>query len=132
MKLCIPLICILIVVLGCSFAPQQRLTVNKYAISVNAPDLLAAYKRNEIEADNLYKGRVIKLEGTVDHVSDVIGTAYVHLKTGDDLMTVDCAVSDFDRQKVAELRKGQHVQMVGLGDGLTANLYVGLRSCEIR
>lgn len=62
---------------GRTVAPADRRRADSV---VTADDLVAAYQRNEIAADRLYKGRVVDISGPVRWVGrDVFGNSYVTL-----------------------------------------------------
>jgi hypothetical protein len=98
---------------------------------ISAIDLYREYEANEIAADNKYKNKRLAVTGVVVEISEVLGEVNVDLSTGDELnlTTIKCSVKDKD--KVAKLRKGQRLTIIGTCDGLTLNLYVGMEKCEI-
>ncbi|PQJ79397.1 OB-fold protein [Polaribacter porphyrae] len=98
---------------------------------ISAINLYREYEANEIAADNKYKNKKLAVTGVVVEISEVYGEVTVDLSTGDELnlTTIKCSVKN--KKKVAELRKGQNVTIIGICDGLTLNLYVGMEKCEI-
>ena len=98
---------------------------------ISAIDLYREYEANEIAADNKYKNKKLAVTGKVVEISEVLGEVTIDLSTGDELnlTTVKCSVKDKD--KVAKLRKGQSITIIGVCDGLTLNLYISIEDCMI-
>jgi hypothetical protein len=96
-------------------------------IKVPADRLIAAYKSNEVAADNQYKGKLVETVGIVGDVKkDILDQIYVTLGTGAqfELPTVQCFFSDEYASKAAALKKGQRLTIRGRVDGLMGNVLV--------
>lgn len=101
-------------------------------IKITASDLMDAYNKNEVKADNLYKDKKLKITGTVDSIGkDVLDDTYVCLKSGDEysLDSVQCYVVKESMDKAAELKKGDKITITGICDGGSLNVVV--KKCVI-
>ena len=110
--------------------PKSPYVLNVDA-ELTANQLYRAYNENEIAADKKYKNKKLAVTGIVSDISEVWGKVSVDLKVGSryDFTTIKCSIDDKD--VVAALRKGQKITVIGICDGLTANLYIGLNDCKI-
>jgi hypothetical protein len=93
--------------------------------------LLGEYKRNEVSADNEFKGQHVRTTGTVGTISkDILDKPYVTVGTGDRFElppVVQCMLSDAG--KAAQLSPGQKVTVTGTVRGKMMNVL--LDDCEI-
>jgi hypothetical protein len=98
--------------------------------AVRAEDLVAAYTRNEIAADRLYKGRVIDIAGPVGWVgTDVFGTPYVTL--GRDATTnVQARFPRGSETMLADLSPDQPIVVRCRIEGKLVS--VAARDCQLR
>jgi hypothetical protein len=101
--------------------PQQTTVPS---ITVSATTLYAAYEANTVSADNLYKNKVIAIEGKVLNVgTDILGDAYVIL-AGDkyDVWGIQCYFKN--PQALANLTPGMNVRITGEVDSYLINVIV--------
>ena len=90
--------------------------------TVNAPDLLATYKANEVRADKDFKDKTFYVEGVVDRIGkDILDHPYVLLK-GDEygILGVQCVLEN--EEAAADLNKGEYVAIRGKCTGLMMNV----------
>jgi hypothetical protein len=102
------------------------------ATEVPLATLLSAYEKNELSADNTYKGKRIKTSGTVDSIAkDFLDDPYMTVGTGKDfeIPQVHCHLTKEAAEKAAKLSKGATVTIQGEVKGLTMN--VRLDECTI-
>lgn len=86
------------------------------AIVVTAAELFSAYKANEVAADQRYKGKPLKVSGTVEEIaSDVMDDAVVQLHAGGFMEQVNASV--LSKADAAQLSKGQRVTLLCKGGG---------------
>lgn len=99
---------------------------------MDAGDLLGLYHQNEIRADQVFKGRIVLVQGSVSSVNETFGSLYVHLAptTGGLLWTVQCDFPESARLRLANLRTGEVVRVDGRCEGMLIGSVV-LRDCEI-
>lgn len=104
-------------------------TAKENAISINASDLYLAYDENEVNADNLYKGKLVNVAGIVDSIGkDILDDPYITLKT-DTYSSVQCFLNKEDINLAATLKEDQPIVMQGRVDGYLMNVIV--KSCRI-
>jgi len=103
-------------------------TASGPVVDVSAKQLYADYEANEVSADDKYKGKVLRVSGTVLSIGkDVLDTPYVEFATGDTVLGVQCM---FDEPGVlGSLKKGQKLTVRGKGDGKMGNVL--LRGCMV-
>jgi predicted NBD/HSP70 family sugar kinase len=102
-------------------------------VKVSAEDLIAAYDKNEVKADNKYKGKWVEVSGIVANVAkDLTDDAYIVVGTGKEfeVIEVQCTFSDKKKAKAAaDLDKGEKVKVRGFVKGKLMN--VQLEDCEL-
>jgi tRNA(Ile2) C34 agmatinyltransferase TiaS len=95
------------------------------AIVISAPVLAKAYDDNEVSADNTYKGKKVKISGTIEDIGkDIVDAPYITLSSGEEFsaVTVQCMIDD--HASVAALKKGQRVTVIGKVSGKMMNVLV--------
>lgn len=100
------------------------------ALEVSANQLYADYEANGVSADQQYKGKILKVTGTVNTIDkDIMDQIYVTLKGDGVIGDVQCFFSDDYVNEAAQLQKGQKITVVGKCDGKLMN--VMLKGCNI-
>jgi hypothetical protein len=88
--------------------------------------LFAAYKKDKAGSDKLYKGKLIKVTGTVDEVGTdpIFRAPEVMLSNGATTQTpgVDCIFEPKYAAEVAKLQKGATLAVLGTCDGYAVNV----------
>ena len=98
-------------------------------ISVRADELAAAYQRNEIAGDRLYRGRVVEIAGPVGWVGrDAFGNAHVTLGA-DPATSVLATFAGNAEQVLADLSPGQQIVVRCRVDRMLVRLAV--RECGL-
>lgn len=86
------------------------------AIEISAAELFAAYEANEIAADSRYKGKPVKVSGTIEQiVSDTFDDAVVQLQAGGFMEQVHAR--GLHNEAAARLSKGQRINLLCKGGG---------------
>jgi hypothetical protein len=108
---------------------RQRLAKIK-ANAISAADLTRIYQRNEVNADNLFKGREIVVRGTVGRIAkEILGRPYIILsEQPSGLGSVQCVFKS-EETRLAALLPGNIVYVRGTVVGKTMN--VVLASCTL-
>ncbi|MDR2584354.1 MAG: NINE protein [Fibromonadaceae bacterium] len=89
---------------------------------LSASQLFSEYEDNEVAADNAYKGKWIKVSGTVESIAkDILDDPYVLFNTGD-LFGVQVYFDD--ASQLGSIKKGQRLTIVGKCDGKFGNILV--------
>lgn len=123
---------LLISILACSVPETKKVDTSKVEITITAKDLTKAYKDNEVAADGKYKGKVIAASGKVSNIAETFGNVTVSLEGHDIVISVMCSFDESQKSNVAKLKTGQQTTLVGVGDGMTGGLYVGLENCRVQ
>lgn len=98
-------------------------------LSVDSSEIIAAYERNEIAADTVFRGKVLRVSGRVSRIRRDIGDD-AHVEIGGAHHAVDCEFSKGWLAEIAKLRSGDSVVVNGRCTGLLVGS-VMLRDCEI-
>lgn len=86
---------------------------------VSAKDLYAAYKANEVAADNEFKGSALAVSGTVGTIGkDIMDDPYVTLYSDNQYETVNAYFSKAGAPELAKLKKGDSVTVTCKGNGM--------------
>ena len=98
------------------------------AMTVQAADLISAYKSNEISADNKYKGRLVNVAGgtVADVKKDLLDKPYVAIGTGAlfEFPQIQCHLRQDQVNKAASLSKGRKIAVRGTVRGLIGHVQV--------
>lgn len=99
------------------------------AVDVSSDRLQADYEANEVSADNLYRGKVLRVTGAVQAVKkDIADKPYVVLWTKNEFMGVHANFQD--ENGLSGISVGQHITLRCIGD----NVILGsplLRDCVL-
>ncbi len=102
------------------------------AIKISAEDLFAEYEKNGVAADNKFKGKEIEVNGEIESIDkDILDELYVNLK-GDEIgmLGIQCYFKDKNNNDLSNLKKGDSVTRLGMGNGKTIN--VTLKKCRLK
>lgn len=98
-------------------------------VEVSAKQLYADYDANEVSADDKYKGKVLRVTGVIETIGkDILGAPFVEFTTHYG-PGVQCMFDDSDKPKLATLKKGEKLVVLGTGDGKLGNVI--LRRCVV-
>lgn len=113
-------------------SPAPNSGPSEMAVTVEASQLIADYKGNEVRGDARWKGKLVKVTGIVDDIKkDIMDVPFVTLGTGAmfEIPTVQCSLKGGQEGKAATLQKGQKLTMTGRVSGLMMNVL--LDDCQI-
>ncbi len=105
-------------------------TVHYYVVS--AKELVGAYDENEVAADIKFKGQMVSVSGEVRSIGkDLMDQPYVSIRPGDQFAVrgVQCFFASTDAHRLARMRKGDTVTLMGKCGGLMVNVL--LKDCQI-
>ena len=98
---------------------------------IDATTLVDSYQNNELAADNTYKGRRFRIQGTIDTIGkDILDNPYVTLKNDDGFRSVQCFLARGSVSRAGHLSKGDSVTVEGRVDGLMMNVLV--KNCDLQ
>lgn len=109
-----------------SGSPEQPEIIN-----VSASNLVSAYEANTVQADELYKNKIVAISGTVQDISQdmVSKDPCVLLESGNVL--VQCFFSESESDSVSQLSDGDEITIIGKCTGLSlANVQIS--NCSIQ
>ena len=110
-------------------ASQETGVVSDGSIDVDGHSFYNEYMANPIKADGLYKGKLIKLTGTVDRIDrEILGQPYVTFSYGF-LKDIRLTFKKSEEEKIANLSKGQTIRVVGTCQGTLLSTTVALNDC---
>ncbi|NUP06613.1 MAG: hypothetical protein HOW73_11210 [Polyangiaceae bacterium] len=105
----------LLVVAGSQKTPEEK-AMEGSATEVTAKELIDAYKKNEIAADEKYKGKKLEISGTIESIdSDFSNEPVIRIGSGELFESVACR--GVSKKKAADLNKGDKITLACLGDG---------------
>jgi len=85
---------------------------SKPTMEVTPDELQTAYDTNEVAADNIYKGKVIRIIGKIASIDkDFTDDVVIQLATSNQFMHVSASMIDAERDRAANLRKGQSISL---------------------
>lgn len=99
---------------------------------VKIQTIMSDYEKNEINADNLYKGKTVRIAGTVIEIQkNVWEQAYILIGEKIDFITppVQAFFDGSYNAQLAQLTKGDHLTIVCEISGLL--VYIRATNCEI-
>lgn len=95
------------------------------AIEVSSKDISAEYDKNEIAADNKYKGKKVKVTGKIDDIGkDFMDESYVTLEGADLFQGVQVYFKSSEESKLGTLEKGSDLTIEGECDGMLINVQI--------
>jgi hypothetical protein len=106
-----------------SSAPSARpspaaAAVRTASIEVDARRLWQDYDANEVSADNYYKGRILKVRGTVTSIDkDFMDNIVLHLASPNEFMQTMATMQKSQAHQAAALSKGERVVLICEGKG---------------
>ena len=102
-------------------------------MAVDAKEIVGAYENNELKADSVYKGKLVRVAGVADDVKkDIWGSPYITVGSGKrfEVRHVQCTFArDADTSEVMNVSKGDSVTIEGKVKGLMMNVL--LEECRI-
>ncbi len=97
---------------------------------VSALTLSTDYLRNEVAADNLYKGHLLAVHGMVTSINkDIFDKIYVSLATPNEFMNVQAHLAAGSESQAAALQRGETITVVCTGNGMVLGSPM-LRDCS--
>lgn len=86
---------------------------------ISATKLAEEFKNNELQANELYKGKSIVVTGKVNSVRESFNNIIVSLSADEfGLTSVDCHILPSEKDRAIKLQKGQKVKLKGTVSGL--------------
>jgi len=109
---------------------QTTEAAKEESIKITAEALAAAYKENQVNADNIYKGKLVEVSGTVKSIGkDFMDNPYVAIKGNESFIDVQCFVDSDGVSAISTLKPDQSIKMEGNVDGYLMN--VSVKHCKV-
>ena len=94
-------------------------------LKINAYELRAEYKANEVAADEKYEDKIAYVEGVIDGFGKTIADyPYITLDDGEYIVSVQCIFQKEHTSAIAALNEGQEVTIRGEISGMLGNIFV--------
>jgi len=111
--------------LGVPFEPLKQFVQSYQAqpvptgtIEITAKQLMEAFKANQLQADMMYKDKILKATGVVVGIKkDYSGNYYVEIAGTSSAFTVDAYINNSELNKIVNLKQGQTVAVTGKCNG---------------
>ena len=96
------------------------------AVEITSKELSSEYDKNEVAADNKYKGKTVRVTGKVEDIGkDFMDEVYITMEGKDLFQGVQVYFDDSSGdEKAATLEKGQEVTIEGECDGMLINVQI--------
>lgn len=112
----------------------QNPATDQAVTAVDAPDLLASYVQDQVQADATFKGKLLTVKGTVEKVgNDPGGVPFVALRARNPRWSIHCSLDGADKaqmETLAKLKPGETIVTIkGVGNGRMGNIL--LKDCTI-
>ncbi len=110
-------------------APEAR--SQDEVITVTADQMLNDYKDNQLAGDQKYKGKKVKVSGTIANISsNHAGVPYVDFKTNQIMTSVQCLFSTEQMDGLLKLKKGEQFETICTVRGM-GMMNLELEACTI-
>jgi len=93
-------------------------------VSVDAKDLFNQYELNEVSANKLYLGKVIKVSGDISDIQFDKNRYTISYATNGVMGTVLCEMDTLENSKVNTLIIGSKVSIAGFCNGINMDVYL--------
>lgn len=116
---------------GRKAADEKAAKEKAAAEDVDLAELLGTYRKNEVKGDARWKGKVIKVTGTIKSVGkDILDKPYVTMGDDEaDFRDLQCLFTKKSEKALADVDKGQKVTVRGRVKGLMVNVLI--EDCEL-
>jgi hypothetical protein len=92
------------------------------AFTLSASELVAAFSEDESEADSLYAGKVLEINGTLKEKILSDGAAILVIRDTSQMIGVNCFLRDHQEDMYRVLEVGRQVTVKGICNGLLLDL----------
>lgn len=101
-------------------------------IQATPSELVKAYEENTVAADELYKGKQIKVTGKVADIStDMLDNPYITMQGGNQFMPPQFSFDKEHKADLAKLKKGKSITVICTGGGDIAKTPM-LKDCKLQ
>ena len=114
---------------------QKPLNDEPATVSLHQAELVREFERNEVRANQLYKGKRVRIHGNVNTVTTAKNGGFVltYRTSGTTYNSVQCFFSQEYANQLAKIQTNQEVEVEGTVLGFTPSSYsVILEDCSIQ
>ena len=97
--------------------PRASVGKSAPAFKLSAAHLAGAYERDENEANSLYTGKVLEVEGTLKEVTMSEGTVTLTMAGNAGMTGVTCYLEDGGQERYRGLKAGKTIRVKGVCNG---------------
>jgi hypothetical protein len=119
----------------------QALAAQALPVTITTP--ISEYGTNEVRADALYKGKLLKVEGQVIDVKTLLGTPYIDMTIEQGMLaslilhqaeppTLTAEIRGDAKDSLINLHQGSVITLIGYGDGADFEGHVALKGAFIQ
>lgn len=103
---------------GNASANQEPAKPEAPPVEVTPVELAKAYEENTVAADDLYKGKKLRISGTISEIATgITDEPYLVMKGGNPFMGPQLHFDKDQRSAIAKLKKGQKIVALCVGAG---------------
>ena len=102
-------------------------------IKVNTQEFIAEFDKNQLAAEEKYKGKLIEFSAYIDNISeDILGSPFLSLKPTNTEYYFDTSIQCFfaDKSELISLQNGQKVTVQGKVDTQSLGIIV-IKECKV-
>lgn len=103
------------------------------AVKVNTQEFIAEFDKNQLAAEEKYKGKVVELTAYVDNISeDILGKPFLSLKPVNNEYYFDTSIQCYfkDKSELTSLENGQQVSVQGKVDTQSLGI-ISIKDCSV-
>lgn len=106
--------------------PLANMTEAKAEVTISAIDLISAFDKDPISANQLYIDKIIEVEGILkEATADDQGLYTLALGDESAMSSVRCSIDSASTATAAQIKKGDFVKIKGVCSGFTADELLG-------
>lgn len=136
LNLPLPIFLILFISLACTYEEPEA---NKYIgepVKITAEELTKAYDNNIVGANSKYKDKLLLVTGKlsfIDERNGILGDdGFGIVFENDSSVKIIARVLKSEKDKVADLNKGQEVSLLCFGNAMTNENIISIKDCKVK
>lgn len=103
------------------------------AIQLETSEFISEFDKNQLAAEEKYKGKLIEFTAYIDNISeDILGSPFLSLKPTNDEYYFDTSIQCFfeDKANLTSLQNGQKVTVQGTANTQDLGI-IGVKDCKV-
>ncbi len=105
----------------------------KEVLEVNARTFVGEFDKNQLAAEEKYKGKIIKTSAYIDNISeDILGNPFLSLNPSSDKYYVGTSMQCYfdNKSELTDLENGQKVTVIGKVDEQSLGI-ISIKDCKV-